>query len=46
MGGAKTAKKITTIKVSKETRDKLAELGNKGETFDEILQKLLKHYKK
>ena len=36
------AKEITTIQISKETRDKLKELGKKGETYDEIIKRLLK----
>jgi len=31
----------TTIRVLKTTRDKLASLGDKGESFDEILRGLL-----
>jgi len=31
----------TTIAISKETRDQLKELGKKGETYDEILRKLI-----
>ena len=31
----------TTIELSKETRDQLKELGKKGETYDEIIRKLL-----
>ena len=32
---------ITTIQLSRETRDQLKELGKKGETYDEIIKKLL-----
>ena len=32
---------ITTIQISKEIRDQLKELGKKGETYDEIIRKLL-----
>jgi len=32
----------TTIEVSVETRDQLKELGKKGETYDEIIRRLLK----
>jgi predicted CopG family antitoxin len=38
--------KITTIQISKETRDELKELGKKGETYDEVIKKLLEHAKK
>lgn len=31
----------TTIPVEKETRDRLRSLGRKGETYDEILKRLL-----
>lgn len=33
---------ITTIQISKATRDKLKEQGKKGETYDEIIKRLLK----
>ena len=33
---------ITTIQISRETREELKELGKKGETYDEIIRKLLK----
>jgi predicted CopG family antitoxin len=36
---------LTTIQISKETRDELAEMGKKGETYDEIIQKLIQHMK-
>jgi hypothetical protein len=32
---------ITTIKVSKTSRDELAKLGSKGDTFDTIIRRLL-----
>jgi len=35
----------TTIQIAKETRDKLAEMGKKGETYDEIINKLIQHVK-
>ncbi len=31
----------TTIQVSKETREKLKKIGSKGQTYDEIIEKLL-----
>lgn len=34
---------ITTIQVSKDTREELKALGNKGETYDTIIRKLLKN---
>lgn len=32
---------VTTIQLSIETRNQLKELGKKGETYDEIIKKLL-----
>jgi predicted CopG family antitoxin len=32
---------ITTIQISKETREKLADMGKKGETYDDIIKKLI-----
>jgi predicted CopG family antitoxin len=37
---------ITTIQISKDTREELKKLGIKGETYDEIIKKLLKLAKK
>lgn len=37
---------ITTIMVKKTTRDKLAELGEYGDSMDDIINKLLKKVKK
>lgn len=31
----------TTIQVSRETREKLKKIGGKGQTYDEIIEKLL-----
>jgi predicted CopG family antitoxin len=36
---------ITTIQISKETREKLADIGKKGETYDDIIKKLIKKAK-
>lgn len=33
---------ITTIQVSKETKENLKNLGKKGETYNDIIRKLLK----
>lgn len=33
-------KDITTIQISKSLRDRLKELGKKGETYDEIIERL------
>ena len=35
---------ITSLKVRKGTRDRLAELGNKTETYDDILNRLIRFY--
>ncbi len=35
-------KGLTTIQISKETREKLKKFGIKGETYDEIIKRLLK----
>ena len=32
---------ITTVKVTKRTRERLAELGKKNETYEEIIQRLI-----
>jgi len=37
------SKDMTTIQVSKKLRDKLKEQGKKGETYDEIIEKLLRN---
>jgi len=36
----------TTVRVKRETRRRLAEVGSKEETFDEIIQRLIDFYKK
>ena len=33
----------TTIQITKETREELKTLGSKGETYDEIIKKLLQY---
>ncbi len=38
--------RITTIQVKETTRDKLKDLGKKGETYDQIIEKLLQIYEK
>jgi len=37
---------ITTVKLTKKTSDRLAELGSKGETYEDIIQHLIEFYKK
>lgn len=36
----------TTIRVKVKTRDDLAVLGNKDDTFDDIIRRLIESYKK
>ena len=36
---------ITTVKVTRKTRDKLAELGKKNETYEDIIEKLIEFYR-
>lgn len=36
----------TTIQISKRTRDKLKSLGKKGETYDQIIRRILKTLEK
>jgi predicted CopG family antitoxin len=36
---------ITTIQISKEARDELRELGKMGETYDDVIKKLIKKAK-
>jgi predicted CopG family antitoxin len=31
----------TTIQISRETREKLKKIGSKGQTYDEVIQKLM-----
>ena len=33
---------LTTIQLSKETRDKLKQLGTMGETYDDVISRLVK----
>ena len=35
---------ITTVKLSKKTRDRLAELGRKNETYENIIVRLMEFY--
>jgi len=37
---------VTTVKVTKRTRDRLAELGNKKETYDDVINRLIEFYEK
>ena len=36
--------KITSIKIKPSTRDVLASVGKKGQTYDEIIRMLLQNY--
>jgi len=37
---------VTTIQISKEIREELKAIGSKGETYDEIIRRLLQHKNK
>lgn len=37
---------ITTIQLTKETRDKLLEVGKKRETYDDLINRLIDFYAK
>jgi len=37
---------LTTIKIQTETREKLADLGKKSESYDTILNRLIEFYRK
>jgi hypothetical protein len=39
------ADKITTIKLRQKTKDELAKLGAKGDSYEVIVRRLLQHYK-
>lgn len=39
-------RELTSVKISKDTREQLAEIGTKKETYDDIIQKLIDCYKK
>jgi len=36
---------VTTIQISKEIRDQLRELGKMGETYDDVIRRLVKQAK-
>jgi predicted transcriptional regulator len=35
------SKEVTTVRISTELRDKLKKLGTKGETYEDVIQRLL-----
>jgi predicted CopG family antitoxin len=37
-----TVQESTTIQLSKETREKLKEIGKMGETYDDVIKRLIK----
>ena len=37
---------ITTIQITQQTRDKLKDFGKKGETYEDVIVRLLKELKK
>lgn len=43
---AKRGKAITTMQLSTETRDELAKLGKMGDTFEDVIKRLIEHAKK
>jgi predicted CopG family antitoxin len=40
-----TEQKSTTIQLSKQTREKLKEIGKMGETYDDVINRLIKNAK-
>lgn len=38
--------RVTTIQIKETTRDKLKQLGRKGDTYDQIIERLLQIYDK
>jgi len=42
----KPRKKTTTIRVSKETQSMLKDIGKKGETYDDVIRRLIEFYVK
>ena len=43
---AKKGREITTMQISKQLRDELAKLGSKTDSFEDIIRRLLEHWKK
>jgi predicted CopG family antitoxin len=39
--GNEMAKDVTTVRISTELRDKLKKLGVKGETYEDVIQRLV-----
>ena len=37
--------KMPTIRVMKDVKDELFEIAEKGETYSEVIQRLIEHYK-
>ena len=46
MSKTQNKENITTIQINKDTRDELKKLGMKGETYDEVIKRLLELAKK
>ena len=40
-----TEQELTTIQLSKETREKLKDIGKMGETYDDVINRLIKTVK-
>lgn len=37
---------VTTVKVMKRTRDRLAKIGSKNETYDDVINRLIEYFEK
>lgn len=37
---------VTTVRLTKKTREKLAQLGSKNETYEDIILRLIEFYRK
>lgn len=44
MGASRMVDKRTTIQLSKTTRDRLASLGSKDDSFEDIIKRLIKEH--
>lgn len=38
--------KVTTVKIMKKTRDRLAEIASKKETYDDVINRLIEFFEK
>ena len=37
---------VTTVKIMKRTRDRLAKIGSKSETYDDVINRLIEFFEK